>query len=723
MRHAIVTAVLILAVGLFAATVGAQECIEYGTTNPQTVFATVGGSSSAVAVAGDRAYVASSGGVRAFDVSDPAHAAPLGEMAVAGWICDLAVAGDHLFVAACNFNLSLVIAAPTAGAPAPVATVALANGAYGVVVADHLAYVAAGTVGLVILDVADPADPRQVAVVAGAAPIYAVALADGTIFAGCREAGFSVIDVTDPQHPSVTDTLTGLGYVSALGVHDGNLFVGNIEGILRRYDLASPKHPTLLGTLALHDTPTSIASHQGELWFCGMMTGLVRLTVRDGANPAAAGMSVADLVETPGLCYDAAFAGDLAFTAGTPELRVLDLAHPAQDATLGWFTEATVATCIGVAGPRAYVADPLDAALLVVDVSDPVHPVSIGRCALLGDVQEMVLAGDHAFVAAGSAGLLVIDLVDPDHPALVTTLTFDGSVDAIALTGSLLLVGGRERVLVVDVVDWRQPAAVGALTAYNVTDIAANGGLAVAVTNGVPRVIDLAEPTAPAWAGSWQPVGHCTAVALSDSRAYAADLDGTFSVIDLTDPVAPLPLGQCATMPYTSDLARRGNIVYLASDEAGILAVDVADPAHPVYLGAACVAGAPERLAVTADAVYGVCPEYGVVVTAPVCSRSTASVAGHDAAPGRVAAAPNPFNPCTSIRFILDRDTAAALVVSDLRGRVVRRLLAPTALPAGVHECAWDGRDDGGRVQSAGVYIARLLTDGGQSSTKVTLLK
>ena len=83
---------------------------------------------------------------------------------------------------------------------------------------------------------------------------------------------------------------------------------------------------------------------------------------------------------------------------------------------------------------------------------------------------------------------------------------------------------------------------------------------------------------------------------------------------------------------------------------------------------------------------------------------------------------PNPFNPETKINFALPAAGAVALRVYDVRGAVVRTLVAGELEP-GYHEYLWDGRSDaGGRVPS-GVYFYRLRTAEGDHTRSMTLVK
>jgi hypothetical protein len=85
-------------------------------------------------------------------------------------------------------------------------------------------------------------------------------------------------------------------------------------------------------------------------------------------------------------------------------------------------------------------------------------------------------------------------------------------------------------------------------------------------------------------------------------------------------------------------------------------------------------------------------------------------------------AAPNPFNPRTSLSFTLPQTGTARLTIHDMRGRLVRTLV-DGVLPAGVHEVQFDGRDDRGRGLASGSYLGRLVVGSTTHSTPLTLVK
>lgn len=85
-------------------------------------------------------------------------------------------------------------------------------------------------------------------------------------------------------------------------------------------------------------------------------------------------------------------------------------------------------------------------------------------------------------------------------------------------------------------------------------------------------------------------------------------------------------------------------------------------------------------------------------------------------------ARPNPFNPMTTVSFDLARRGSVNLEIFSLRGRRVATLVNET-LPEGRHQAAWAGCDATGRPVASGTYICRMVTEDGEHSIRVSLVK
>ncbi len=83
---------------------------------------------------------------------------------------------------------------------------------------------------------------------------------------------------------------------------------------------------------------------------------------------------------------------------------------------------------------------------------------------------------------------------------------------------------------------------------------------------------------------------------------------------------------------------------------------------------------------------------------------------------------PNPFNPLTSISYVMPRDGHAELSVFSLDGRLVRTLISGS-VTEGEHSVTWDGKNDSGVQAASGMYFYKFETDGSVTSKKMTLVK
>jgi flagellar hook assembly protein FlgD len=86
-------------------------------------------------------------------------------------------------------------------------------------------------------------------------------------------------------------------------------------------------------------------------------------------------------------------------------------------------------------------------------------------------------------------------------------------------------------------------------------------------------------------------------------------------------------------------------------------------------------------------------------------------------------AAPNPFNPQTTIHFNLDGPGFVDVVIYDVNGRRVRELIRDAWMSAGWQRVGWDGKDEVGQKAASGVYLYRILANERRLVGKTVLLK
>jgi hypothetical protein len=200
-----------------------------------------------------------------------------------------------------------------------------------------------------------------------------------------------------------------------------------------------------------------------------------------------------------------------------------------------------------VAGTHAYVAKGwgdagIDGAgLAVIDVSDPAHPVCVGRHDTSGYFAGGVaVAGDYACVTV-DGNLLVIDVGDPANPVSVGGYATSGHANDVAMAGNYAYVADCLRLQVIDVSDPANPVRVGG---YGISgcayDVAVEGNHAyVADGEAGLHVIDVSNPANPVRVGGHDTSGLAVGVAKAGQRICVADWDSGLVVL------AWLPNVQC----------------------------------------------------------------------------------------------------------------------------------------------------------------------------------
>jgi hypothetical protein len=83
---------------------------------------------------------------------------------------------------------------------------------------------------------------------------------------------------------------------------------------------------------------------------------------------------------------------------------------------------------------------------------------------------------------------------------------------------------------------------------------------------------------------------------------------------------------------------------------------------------------------------------------------------------------PNPFNPSTMVQFALPEGAPVKLMVFDLQGKELSRLV-DGYIEAGRHEILWNGKSAAGYRLPSGVYLTRLVTPGFTQTVKMLMLK
>ncbi len=79
---------------------------------------------------------------------------------------------------------------------------------------------------------------------------------------------------------------------------------------------------------------------------------------------------------------------------------------------------------------------------------------------------------------------------------------------------------------------------------------------------------------------------------------------------------------------------------------------------------------------------------------------------------------PNPFNGITKIKFNLDKQQKVTLIVYDLTGKEIKRLINKQGSAMGGHEVVWNGKNNDGEEVASGIYLYTLILGNTTVQTK-----
>lgn len=231
------------------------------------------------------------------------------------------------------------------------------------------------------------------------------------------------------------------------------------------------------------------------------------------------------------------------------------------------------------------------------------------------------------------------------------------------------------------------------------------------------------------WAGCGNPYTGGTAVAGNAGTAGGTGREIRLDRVNLrvTSPLAPYELLVVDYGEYVGRINLRINgdcrsvehFATLSGTEIGGARVFASDYGAPSEgRGRLYVAGSIDEFVIGGDELW--------IDNLRVCGSSSGPVSDVPQASPRAAMlaqnAPNPFNPATSIAFVLGAAGRAKLDIIDVAGRRVATLV-DGHLPAGPHSVDWRGIDDRGRRVASGVYLYRLEVDGLVDVRRMVMLK
>lgn len=355
------------------------------------------------ALAPTTAAVLAGGGVQVLDLSDPREPRPLGTVVIPGDAADIQWDGARYWIAG-DFGITVFDPARHPSLPAdPGLSSPREPGA--VDVADDLAAVASGDLGVTFFDVSRPERPQLLSVVPIARARDVRLVGPWAHVAAAAVPGFTLIDVRDPRNP-VTVARAVDAPVHGLDVRGTHVLLGMLHGGLRVLDVSRPEVPREVASVSTRFSTNRIRIIDDLAWV-SESGGVEMYDVREPSLPRWLGR-----YETSEPVADLDAIGSLAFLAmGQAGLRLVDIGQPAYPLPLWSATEATPVAAVRVSSSLAVaIGHTHRNRLLAVPLGTPGDYQVASRDFTTPGFQGLALQGSRAFLVDGPIGLRILDL-------------------------------------------------------------------------------------------------------------------------------------------------------------------------------------------------------------------------------------------------------------------------------------------------------------------------
>jgi hypothetical protein len=333
-----------------------------------------------------------------------------------------------------------------------------------------------------------------------------------------------------------------------------------------------------------------------------VMGNLVDGTVIDltsqsrGTTYASSDLNVISLGITDGLLF-AGETGNATVTVANNAVRATVQVSVTKfdPVALAWVDIPGYANNVDVAGNYAYVAAG-DQGLQVVDVADKQHPTVVAGLDTPGTSIDVRVVGSLAYVADGNSGLQIIDIADPLHPQLRGTLdTPDIAQDLKVVGDTVYIADGNSGLIVVDASNPAQPALLGSLGGLGTAKgVDADGNRAVVVSDRAAHVVNVENRAQPALLGSATGSGleDSKDVAVRGDFAYIAAYSSGWRVVDLSNPAAPTVVGGSGDfVPRDVELVDTLGLFAEQLFPNAIAYADIGDPRNAAFKGVIDLSG------------------------------------------------------------------------------------------------------------------------------------
>jgi hypothetical protein len=443
------------------------------------------------------AYIACNGGLEMLDVTDPVLPVYLGSFATSWPAVDVAVAGEHAYLAL-GYGGVQIVNVKDPKKPVAEGSLPTHDRTWGIAISGRFSgpylYTAEGAGGLWVADVSDPLAPASVGHCGTPGYARAVSLTGGYACVADNDKGIRLIDITDPTSPVEETFFDTPGFAGAVAITPGYAYVADDWAGMRIIRIPSPLEPVDMGEYDRPGHAYAVAVRGNYAYVSDSAPGIKIVDVSDRSNPREVSRfafwygtdglvidgttlytcdgdglrlwdisnplapSMLGVCHTPGRVLEVAVSGSYAYAADDwPGVRIIDCSDRHNPILRGYWDTLGWTLDIVAVGTTVYTVDEW-AGLRIVDASNPLNPVEIGYWDTPVEATGVDVVGDYAYVADAWGGLRIINVSDPTRPVEVSSIGTSGSAIRVQVVGGYAYVGADTGGLrIIDVSNPRSP--------------------------------------------------------------------------------------------------------------------------------------------------------------------------------------------------------------------------------------------------------------------------
>ena len=400
--------------------------------------------------------------------------------------------------------------------------------------------------------------------------------------------GLAIIDISDPTNPGTPVYKDTSGNARSVFVAGDYAFVADMSSGLAIIDISDPSIPGSIFYETTTGNAYDVQISGDYAYVADGESGLAVINITDPTNPGPTYYK-----DTPGNMNGVHVEGDFAFVTDkylsfdVSSIKSYNISDPMVP-LLGDIRamDPLFVSSVFIAGDFAYVAaGSKDLAILDISVPDDIYgdPVAFSDGSG-GDSYDVFVSGDYAYVATDTSGLAIIDISDPANPGIPVYANTPGNARGVCVEGNYAYIGdGNNGLVIIQIGEIIDPGPPIYESFTNANAVQVVGDYAYVAATGL-AVVDISDPTNPG--PQYNVIGDsCSSLYVSGNIAYLTDIDNNLlRVVNISDPTNPTSLSSEVLLAYVYDIFVEGDFAYVSFSD-GLSIVNISNPLDPQWIG------------------------------------------------------------------------------------------------------------------------------------------